>query len=102
MWPPSREPERWWAIVFLVPDGSGSAELALFVHQEFRRRGIGTALLKAALNWAGAADVRRVWSLTSSDNRPALRLQLRCGFRRRAFGFGESELELDLAVCRAA
>jgi GNAT superfamily N-acetyltransferase len=87
---------------FLVPDGSGSAELALFVHQQLRRRGIGTALLKAALSWAAAAGVRRVWSLTSSDNRPALRLQLKCGFRRRAFGFGESELEIDLSLSRAA
>jgi GNAT superfamily N-acetyltransferase len=87
---------------FLVTDDSGSAELALFVHQQFRRRGIGTALLKAALNWATAVGVRRVWSLTSSDNNPALRLQLNCGFRRRSSSFGETELEIELPVSRAA
>jgi GNAT superfamily N-acetyltransferase len=87
---------------FLVTDDSGSAEMALFVHQQFRRRGIGRALLKAALNWAAAVGVGRVWSLTSSDNKPALRLQLNCGFRRRNAAFGETELEIDLPVSRAA
>jgi GNAT superfamily N-acetyltransferase len=87
---------------FLVTDDSGSAEAALFVHQQFRRRGIGTALLKAVLNWAASVGVRRVWSLTSSDNRPALRLQVNCGFRRRNSAFGETELEIELPVSRAA
>jgi GNAT superfamily N-acetyltransferase len=31
---------------FLAADKPGSAEIAVFVHQESRRRGIGTALLK--------------------------------------------------------
>ena len=87
---------------FLEADDSGSAELALFVHQQFRRRGIGTALLKLALECAGAVGLRRVWSLTSSDNQPAIRLQLKCGFHRRSFAFGETELEIDLLVSRAA
>lgn len=44
---------------FLVGDKPSSAELAVFVHQEFRRRGIGAALLKKALEWDG----RRGWSV---------------------------------------
>jgi GNAT superfamily N-acetyltransferase len=41
---------------FLVADKAGSAELAIFVHQESRRRGVGTALVMAALEW----EARRV------------------------------------------
>jgi RimJ/RimL family protein N-acetyltransferase len=58
--------------------------------------------MKAALTWATAVGIRRVWSLTSSDNKAALRLQLNCGFRLRASSFGETELEIDLPVSRAA
>jgi hypothetical protein len=38
-----------------------------------------------------------VWTLTSSDNKSALRLQLRCGFRMTDSPFPEIELEIDLA-----
>ena len=57
---------------FLVPDSPGSAELALFVHQDFRRRGIGAGLINAGLELAGAAGLRRVWTLTSFQQ------QVRC------------------------
>jgi GNAT superfamily N-acetyltransferase len=81
---------------FLVPDGPGSAELALFVHQEYRRRGIGAGLINAALELAGAAGLRRVWTLTSFDNRPAIRLQARCGFRQKGPISLETKLEIDV------
>jgi RimJ/RimL family protein N-acetyltransferase len=85
---------------FLASDTPGSAELAIFVHQAFRRRGVGTALLKAVLDWAGAAGLRRVWSMTSSNNRVALRLQTNCGFRLTKSISLEAELEIDLRVPR--
>ena len=87
---------------FLVGDKPGSAEMAIFVHQEFRRRGVGAALLKAALEWGGAAGLRRVWSMTSSDNRAAMRLQESCGFRRTKSISHEAELEIDLPLPCAA
>jgi RimJ/RimL family protein N-acetyltransferase len=65
---------------FLAADEPSSAEMAVFVHQGARRVGIGTALVKAALKWAWAAELRRVWALTASDNRAALGLLMRCGF----------------------
>jgi RimJ/RimL family protein N-acetyltransferase len=83
---------------FLVTDKAGSAELAIFVHQEFRRRGVGTALIKAALARGVVQGLRRVWTLTSSDNRPALRLQDKCGFRLTSSAFPETELEIDLRL----
>jgi RimJ/RimL family protein N-acetyltransferase len=57
---------------------------------------VGTALVRAALKWAGAAGLRRVWSATSCDNRAALRLQQRCGFRLANATVRETELEIEL------
>ena len=85
---------------FLAADNAGSAELAVFVYQGFRGRGVGTALVNAALEWGGAAGLRRVWTLTSSDT-VALRLQERCGFRLTNSGSPETELEIDLPVAWA-
>jgi GNAT superfamily N-acetyltransferase len=87
---------------FLAADKPGSAEVAIFVHQESRRRGVGTALMKAALEWGAAAGLRHVWSMTSSDNRAALRLQMSCGFRLANSASYEAELEIDLPVSEAA
>jgi RimJ/RimL family protein N-acetyltransferase len=87
---------------FLAVDKPGSAELAIFVHQESRMRGVGAALVKAALESGGAAGLRRVWSMTSSDNRAALRLQKSCGFRLTKSISHEAELEIDLPVPWAA
>jgi GNAT superfamily N-acetyltransferase len=86
---------------FLAADKPDSAEVAIFVHQEFRRRGLGAALMKAALELGAAAGLRRVWSMTSSDNRAALRLQMSCGFRLVNSVSHEVELEIDLPVAES-
>jgi hypothetical protein len=39
-----------------------------------------------------------MWSMTSSDNRAALRLQMSCGFRLANSASYEAELEIDLPV----
>lgn len=82
---------------FLVIDKPGSAELAVFVHQEWRRRGIGRALVMAALGDGSAACLRRVSSLTSSENGAALCLLMSCGFHLKKSVCFETELELDLS-----
>jgi GNAT superfamily N-acetyltransferase len=81
---------------FLVANSSGSAEMAIFVRQEYRRQGIGKALVRSALARAAAAGLRRVWSITASENRAALRLQQSCGFRVTKFEFLALELEIAL------
>jgi GNAT superfamily N-acetyltransferase len=87
---------------FLVADNAGSAELAVFVHQEFRRRGIATALVQAVLEWAVTEGLLRVWSLTGSENTAALRMQEKVGFRLRSSDFCSTEMELHLPVTCAA
>jgi diamine N-acetyltransferase len=83
---------------FLAADTSGAAELAIFVHQDYRRRGIGTALVRAALEKGSKTGLRRVWSMTASADRVALRLQRNCGFRLTKSISLEAELEIDLSA----
>lgn len=45
------------------------------------RRGIGTALMKAAIALARQHDCSRVWLVTSNDNTPAIRFYQRLGMR---------------------
>jgi GNAT superfamily N-acetyltransferase len=84
---------------FLAADDRTSAEVAVFVHQESRGKGIGAALVKAALSWAAAAGVRRVWSVTPSDNRIAMRLQRSLGFHMTRMS---SETEMEICLPAAA
>lgn len=86
---------------FLAPDGPGSAELAIFVHQDFRRQGVGMALVKAVIERAAAQGYRRIWAMTSPENRPALRLLARCGMRLTNSTSYETELEIQLASSHA-
>lgn len=65
----------------LAPYPGGEAELALFVHQDFRNRGIGQALARAAVDALRSRGGRRVWLTVSPSNRAAVRLYERCGFR---------------------
>jgi RimJ/RimL family protein N-acetyltransferase len=83
---------------FLAADRAGSAEMAVFVHQGYRRRGLGAALVQAVLKWGGAAGLRRVWAVTASDNEPALRLQMHCGFRETLSDCFVTEMEIELPV----
>jgi len=81
---------------FLAVDTSSSAEVAIFVQQDYRRRGIGTALVKAALERGAKAGLRRVWGMTASADRVALRLLRNCGFRLTKSVSVEAELEIGL------
>jgi len=82
---------------FLASGDADSAELAVFVLQGYRERGVGTALVKAVLEWGIMTGLHRVWTLTASDNEAALRLQRKCGFRLRNSSFLETEMEIDLS-----
>jgi ribosomal protein S18 acetylase RimI-like enzyme len=66
--------------VSLVPDGSDSHELAIFVHQAHQDAGIGTHLLAAGLDQADEVGVTHVWLTVERQNRRAKRLYRRAGF----------------------
>ncbi len=66
--------------VSFVPDGTGRHELAIFVHQDYQRAGIGTALLAAGMGQASAEGVTYVWLSVEAWKRDAQRLYRRAGF----------------------
>lgn len=67
--------------VALVQSSESEAELAVFVHQEFRGHGLGTALGRAAVQHAEQHGCRRLWATVSPGNSAAVRMVRACGFR---------------------
>lgn len=57
-----------------------TAEVAVFVHQDFRNRGIGRRLLNELIAEAQRLGLRRIWGIAAADNVPMLRLAYSCGF----------------------
>jgi RimJ/RimL family protein N-acetyltransferase len=58
------------------------ADLGLMVAQSHRRRGIGTALLEQAVDWARAVGVSKLELHVFPHNEPALALYEQFGFQR--------------------
>lgn len=59
-----------------------TAEIALIVRSDLKRRGIGSALLHHVMTWTRAAGLRRLVGHVMPENRIMLRLALAAGFRR--------------------
>ena len=79
----------------LMPTGH-LAEMAVFVQQDFRRQGVGTALVRTAIEEARAQGLLALWVLISSDN-PGARAALRnIGFGTAWEGMGEVQMVLRL------
>ncbi|HWQ03384.1 MAG TPA: GNAT family N-acetyltransferase [Candidatus Nitrosotenuis sp.] len=95
--PPRKDPGRWLDTLreypnFIVLDGARviahaalcpekeSGEVAVFVHQDYRSRGLGKRLLETLIHEARRMGLRRVWGVTELDNVPMLRLAHSLGF----------------------
>lgn len=65
--------------VCLVPDGGGGEEIAIAVADGLRGRGIGTALMAAAIRWARTRAVSRVSATMFPTNTAMRRLMLDAG-----------------------
>jgi GNAT superfamily N-acetyltransferase len=83
---------------FLALSATDEAEIAFFVQQGYRWRGIGTALVKTILQWAKRRGLRRIWALTAQENVPAVCLLRRCGFRFSRYVLPGIELDLNLCT----
>jgi L-amino acid N-acyltransferase YncA len=99
--PPRREPQRWLdelapypnfvvmdgerivAHAALCPEGE-TGEVAVFVHQDYRTRGLGKKLLCELIAEARVIGLKRVWGMTEWDNVPMLRLAHSLGFKSAA------------------
>lgn len=82
----------------LLPFVSEGAELANFLHQSVRDRGIGTALNQTLLDLAREHAISRVWLSVEPSNRPAVRSYEKVGFRRRFTSGWAPELEMEVLL----
>ncbi len=64
------------------------ADIGLMVAASHRRRGIGNALLEAAVDWARATGVRKLELHVFPHNEAAIALYERFGFRREGYRRG--------------
>lgn len=86
--------------VLLIPfaDDPSTAELANFLHQSVRDRGIGTALNRLVVALAAEIGYQRVWLSVEPSNRAAVRSYERAGFRRSPGSLWAPELEMEVRI----
>ena len=70
------------------PASAHVADLGLMVAKEARRRGVGRALLAAAVDWARESGVRKLELHVFPWNTPAMELYERFGFEREGYRKG--------------
>src|SRR5690606_20014607 len=82
--------------VMLIPMDGGTTELANFLHQSIRNRGIGTALNRLAAELAREAGYRRLWLSVEPSNRAAVRSYQNAGFRQLPGSLWGPEIDMAL------
>ncbi|NJD08929.1 MAG: GNAT family N-acetyltransferase [Gemmatimonadetes bacterium] len=81
--------------LMVLPIDERSCELANFLHQAIRNRGIGTALNLLALEIARDLGRHRVWLSVEPSNRIAIRSYEKAGFRRLPGSLWAPEVERE-------
>ena len=79
----------------------GTAEISVYVDEEFRRRGVGQRLLEQAIARASSLRITALVGFIFGHNEPSLKLFRRLGFERWGFFPGVAQLdgvERDLVV----
>jgi len=65
--------------------GSGLLDLGMAVRTEWRGRGVGSALMDAAIDWARWSGAYKITLQTWPHNEAAIRLYKRCGFEQEGY-----------------
>jgi len=84
------------AHTILCPMPADSVEFTIFVHQDFREEGLGTALSRLTLDWAMQMGFAHAYLTTETSNFRALRLFRKLGFQTTSSYGDEVEMKLDL------
>ncbi len=86
----------------LCPMPAGSVEFTIFVHQDYREEGLGTALSRLTLSWALCMGYSQAYLTTELSNFRALRLFRKLGFCTLSSCGDEVEMKLDLSPFASA
>ena len=73
-----------------------AAEMAVFIHQDYRRQGLATELTRAAVELARAHGLRALWVLITSHNVAARNGLRNFGFRTAWESLGEVQMVYSL------
>ncbi len=65
--------------------GRGPSELGMWVLQEWRRKGVGTALVAAGIEWARSAGSHKLTLQVWPHNEPAIKLYEKFGFEHEGY-----------------
>jgi GNAT superfamily N-acetyltransferase len=71
-------------------------EYFIFIHQDFQRQGIGTAMTLYAIDWALQKNISTIWLCVERKNCVAISLYNKLGFKRIASEDSEWEMTLTL------
>jgi RimJ/RimL family protein N-acetyltransferase len=66
--------------IFVIESGFGFGEIGMFVAAEWRGRGVGTALVAAAIEWAKAHDLHKLTLSVFPHNAAGIALYRKFGF----------------------
>jgi GNAT superfamily N-acetyltransferase len=80
----------------LFPMPANWAEYFIFIHQDFQRQCIGTAITHYVIDWAKQGDLSTIWVTVERKNHVAIALCRSAGFRR--IGTKDSEWEMALTL----
>jgi ribosomal protein S18 acetylase RimI-like enzyme len=67
-------------LVHVEASRHGFGDLGMLVHRDWRGRGVGTALLREAIEWARAAGLHKLCLEVFTHNEAAIGLYRACGF----------------------
>ena len=85
--------------LMLIPtQDNDTVELANFLHQSIRNRGVGTALNRIALQRARDLGYKRVWLSVEPSNRAAVRSYEKVGFQRLPGSLYAPEMEMSVSL----
>jgi GNAT superfamily N-acetyltransferase len=86
----------------LCPISDASVEFTVFVHQEYRRAGLGAQIARLAIDLAAQAGFAELFVTTELRNQAALCLYRKVGFHLISSFGNECELKLALAHSQSA
>jgi GNAT superfamily N-acetyltransferase len=72
------------------------AEYFIFIHQDFQRQGIGTAITLYVIDWARQENLSTIWLTVERKNHVAISLYHKVGFKRIVSNISSWEMILTL------